>query len=313
MSQQEVIDLAIASYLKTNDNTARQYLKLRQEVLETTQLVIKEIKESGAVSPETLLQLEKLKFENAKTSLVYKAYIDNITSNLENESTLGGQISVELNERFDDLLQKKKHYDEKTSQLRGELKPVVEKMRLLASNFEAGIGLGSSGSRLEKSERRLFTSKGSKADDKSVFLDYTSAVFSKSELEAQFVDVESKLAALKTVDEISNEDADTKELSTEKGPSIELSTYLNELLQSGRAYTRINDSTYHFDVTKSTSADLGNSRSVISDYENANELLAKEIQGLVARGTEAKERWISNAQKIEMIQALLQEDMDIDG
>lgn len=312
MSQQEIIDLAIASYLKTNDNTARQYLKLRQEALEVTQKVRKEVLETATISPETALQLEKLKFENAKIALVYKAYLDNISSNLETKGEVGGQISARLNERFDEISEKKLAKDEAIDQLRKEHKPVVEKMRLLASKFDSGIA-GPKNNPINKrtlGEERIFTRRGSESDDNSLLMNFASAVFNRNELEEQFADVESKLANLKTVDEVSN---DVDGAVQENAPSIELTKYLDELLLSGRAYQRVEDSTYHFDVTKSSSSDLGGPRAVISDYESSIETLTKEIQGLVARGTEAKERWINNAQKIEMIQALLHEDMEIDG
>ncbi|GEQ67465.1 hypothetical protein JCM33374_g1130 [Metschnikowia sp. JCM 33374] len=312
MSQQEVIDLAIASYLKTNDNTARQYLKLRQDALEVTQKIKKEVTESGSMSAETALKLEKLKFENAKSSLVYKAYIDNITSNLESEGVTGGQISSGLNERFEEISEKKKRKDEGIDQLLKNHKPVVEKMRLLAEKFENGLAVRS---RRPGFEGNIFTSKGSEPDENSILLEFASTVFSKKELEEQFFDVESKLANLKTVDEISNEaeaEAESENIA-ESGPSINLSKYLDEILEGGRAYQRVDDANYQYDITRSPPSDLGDPKAVISDYENAIDNLTKEIQGLVARGTDAKERWISNAQKIELIQTMFSEDMDIDG
>lgn len=312
MSQQEIIDIAIETYIKTNDNTARQYLKLRQDTLETAQFVKREIAEFGKVSAETSLRLEKLKFEHAKTSLIYRAYIDNISLKLDGSGTTGAQVSAKLGERYDELLRKKDTQDAKMQQLKTEHKPVVEKMRQLASNFEARIGHRRNSSRSDTSGNSRLTPRGSAPDEDNVLLDFASTAFSIDELELQFADVDSKLAALKTVDEISNETDSVDGLSFEN-PSIELTKYLTDLLQNGRAYGRIDDATYHFDVTKSASGDLGGTTSVIDDYESAINKLTKEIQGLVARGTEAKERWISNAQKVEMILALLDESMVIDG
>ncbi|KAF8000958.1 hypothetical protein HF325_004747 [Metschnikowia pulcherrima] len=249
MSQQEIIDLAVASYLKTNDNTARQYLKLRQEALEVSQQVRKEVAEAGCVTPETAFKLKKLKFENAKSSLVYEAYIASLTAQLKENGDGKGYISAKLNERYEDLVSKKRQKDEATDKLRSEHKPVIEKMRVLALKFEAGVSVRRSGYSRDRNDIRVYGRRDSAPDDVSTLLDYASAVFSRDELEQQLADVESKLASLKT----------------------------------------------------------------IRDYEAAISTLTKEIQGLVARGTEAKERWIRNAQKMEMIHALLQEDMEIDG
>ncbi|KAM9906705.1 hypothetical protein OXX69_006697 [Metschnikowia pulcherrima] len=315
MSQQEIIDLAVASYLKTNDNTARQYLKLRQEALEVSQQVRKEVVEAGCVTPETALKLKKLKFENAKSSLVYEAYIASLTAQLKENGDVKGYISAKLNERYEDLVSKKRQKDEATDKLRSEHKPVIEKMRVLASKFEAGVSVRRSGYSRDRNDIRVYGRRDSAPDDESTLLDYASAVFSRGELEQQLADVESKLASLRTVDEVinkANSDGDIAE-KPDQGASIDLVKYLDEILRNGRAYLPLEGSKYHYDVTKSSSADLGGAKSQIRDYEAAISTLTKEIQGLVARGTEAKERWIRNAQKMEMIHALLQEDMEIDG
>lgn len=306
--QQELIDQIISNYIKTNDNTAKQYLKLRRDALQVASTVQHEVQRNGTVSPETALQLQKLEFEKDKMAELYDAYVLRLKSNLEFSKTHKPQYLNELERQFSALSRQQEKIQADIKVLRGSTKPIVDRMKVLAENYEAAVSIKSG--KKPRGVANAITKRGSKPDANSTLIDYASTVFARSELEGLLDDVNKKLGHLKTVDEIN----ETDEPSAEAGPSINVKKYLDELLQNSRAYARVDDGTYLFDIAKSASVDVGSSTMVLEDYERAIAVLTSEIRGLVARGAEAKERWIANAKKLEVIQAVLQDaDVDMDA
>lgn len=310
-NQQNIIDQVISNYIKTNDNTARQYLKLRKDALEIAQKIKAEISENGRPSSERLLQLQNIQFESDKILQSYDAYVLRIRSNLEFSKIHKPQYLNELKQQFTELSRRLEKVKSDLSLLKTSTKPIVDKMKVLAEKYENVVSIKGARSNKFKNQPSVSSNKGSNRDANSTLIDFSSAVFEKSELEGIFDDMKSKLANLRTVDEISDqlkEEGDKPQSLTDAAPSINVTKYLDELLQNSRAYSHFGDTKYHFDISKSTSVDVGSSSLVIDDYDKAIDVLSLEIQGLVARGTEAKERWIRNAKKLETIQTILQED-----
>lgn len=312
VKQQEIIDNVVSSYIKTHDAIAQQYLKLRQDILEMSTKVGNEIQENGAVKPELLLRLQELTLENDKLSLTYGAHVARIASNLEFSEHSKPQYLEGLESQNAELATKQKLIDADLEQLRESNKPVVDKMKVLASKYETGVTvkIGGKAKPLVKTQ----TSKGSVSDPESTFIDYESSVFEKSELAALFGDVETKLRQLKTVDEI-NDATDPSEKGKSDQQPINIVKYLDELLQNSRAYSHLDETKYSYDIARSSSIDVGSAALSLDDYDHSIQVLTSDIKELVARGAEAKERWLTNARKVELLQAVLQsteDDMDIE-
>lgn len=310
--QQEVIDNVIASYISTNDDISRQFLKLRQSVLLVSQEIAQKVSKEEQVPTELLFQLKQLEFESSQLSHVYDSHITRISDTLKYAETHESQYLPKLERQFTALTEKKGTQTEHIAKLKDESKPVVEKMVHLAKNFDLGISVKPTGK--PRGPPSYLTGKNSKPNSGSTLIDYSSTVFDKSALEELLLDVDQKLQTLRTVDEISD-DAGSK--NSEPAPSIDTSKYLGELLQNNRAYLRLADGQYSFDITRSTLANVALSSLNLDEYNVAIEKLISEIQGLVEGGALAKERWLSNARKLELIQTVLQgvedAEMEVDS
>lgn len=313
--QQEVIDHAISSFLKTNDVIGRQYLKLRQDALDVSQQIANEVAQKGKATPELILQLKKLEVEASQVSQTYENYLDRVCDTLKYSETHQPQYLLKLEKQYIALVDDRDTYNKHIATLREDSKAVVEKMAKLAQNFEKGISV-KQGNKL-RGISDVLTSKTSQPNPDSLLIDYASTIFEKKALLDMFADVDKKLRDLRTVDEISDENPTEPKLSSESAPSINIGKYLDELLQNNRAYFRMDDSNYSYEITRSTSIHVGTSSMNLDDYNVAIESLIKDIQGLVEGGALAKERWMSNARKLKMIQTVLQSledtEMELDG
>lgn len=315
-TQQEIIDEFISNYIKTNDNIGRQYLKLRQDALEIVTKINKEFEAEGKASDESLLLLQQLEFTRDKVLEIYSRYLSTIDESLVHLESVKSQYLDDLEQQFKTLQATKDSLNEDIKDIKHTKKPVVDKMNSLAERYSQGLTV--SGQNKQRGGRvYVMTTKGSNPDANSTFIDYESSVFDKAELHNLFGDINAKLSNLKTVDEI-DEGNDILNSSNGVGTKImatNIENSLDELLRDSRAYSRIADNKYAFDITKSSSVDVGGLNSVLDDYNENIEKVTTEIQNLVAGGTAAKERWVINAKKLEMIQAVLDhedgEGMDI--
>lgn len=316
-TQQEIIDEFISNYIKTNDNIGRQYLKLRQDALEIVTRINKEVDTDGRASDDSLLLLLQLEFTRDKVLEIYQRYLSTIDESLVNLVSTKSQYLDDLEQQFTNLQSAKDILNEDIDDIRRSKKPVVDKMNTLAERYSQGLTV-SRQNKQKEGHIYVMTAKGSNRDPNSTFIDYESSVFEKTELQNLFGDINAKLSNLKTVDEI-DESKDILPNSDAVGSKLmanDIETCLDELLRDSRAYSRTADNKFAYDITKSASVDVGGLNSVLDDYNENIEKLATEIQNLVAGGTAAKERWVINAKKLEMIQAVLadadDEDMDLD-
>lgn len=310
--QQEIIDNVISSYIKTHDNIAQQYLKLRQDIFLVSSQVVDQVQRNGKADVETHFKLQQLELENDKMNHTYAAYVKRLVHSLEFNQNNQPQYLQGLEKLYNELTEKKNDVKTDVDQLREVKKPVVEKMKQLASKFDSGVTVKIGGKL--KPPVKVMSSKDAENDPNSVLLDFSSSVFEKTELRAMFGEVDTKLRQLKTVDEV-NDPSDTSKPNSEQTHSINIIKYMDELLQNSRAYTHLDDTKYAYDISKSTSVDAGSASMVLDDYGQAIQALTTDIKDLVARGADAKERWISNAKKLETVQAVLQgfdDDMDED-
>lgn len=310
--QQEVIDNVVSSFLKTNDATAKQYLKLRQEALVVSSKIANEITANGNANPELQFELKRLDVESSQLSQTYSMYLERLSDTLKNTEAYRPQYLLKLEQQYVALTEAKDNCTANIARLRDESKPVVEKMSKMAASYDKGIAY-KPGSRDRSSD--ILTSKSSDPNPDSTLIDYASTVFEKSALEEMFVDVDKKLRQLRTADEINDENTESK--TNESAPSINLGKYLDEILQNNRAYNRISDSQYAYDITRTTAVNVGSTSMSLDDYNGAIESLVHDIQGLVEGEALAKERWMSNARKLDMVQTLLQSledtEMEVDS
>lgn len=315
-TQQEIIDEFITNYIKTNDNIGRQYLKLRQDALEIVSKINQESEADGMVSDESRLQLQQLEFTRDKVLEIYLRYLSTIDESLVHLESEKSQYSDDLEQQFTNLQTTKDNLLQDIEDIKQSKKPIVDKMNALAERYSQGLTV-SSQNKQRGGRVYVMTTRGINPDPNSTFIDYASSVFDRTELQSLFGDIKAKLSNLKTVDEI-DEGKNILANSGDAGTKLMANTIencLDELLRDSRAYTRIADNNYAFDITKSASVDVGGLNSVLDDYNENIDKLTTEIQNLVAGGTAAKERWVINAKKLEMIQAVLDEtegdDMDI--
>lgn len=314
--QQEVIDIAITSFIQTNDVIGRQYLKVRQDALEVTQQVAQETTQNGKASPELLLRLKELELEASQISQTYESYVDRIKDTLKYSKTHQPQYLANLESQFTVLKKDRDDHNKQIKALREESKPVVEKMGKLTQNFENGLS-AKPGVNRQRGTNQYLTSKTSAPNSDSLLIDYASTVFDKQDLVSMFTDVDKKLRELRAVDDIKDDTHSEAKPTADAALSIDIEKHLDELLQNNRAFFRMNDARYSYDITRSSAASLGSSSMSLDDYNLTIESVIKDIQGLVEGGALAKERWMSNARKLEMVQTVLQSiedaEMELDG
>lgn len=303
--QQEIIDNVILSYINTNDDISRQYLKLRQDTLLVSQEIAKKTTQQEEIPTELLFQLKQLEFESSQLSQIYESHILRISETVRYAETHESQYLLKLERQYTALTEKKELQGKLIAKLKDESKPVVEKMALLVKNYDQSIST-KSGSRQQRATSKL-TSRTSGANPDSTLIDYASTIFEKSHLEDLLLDVDQKLQTLRTVDEIDDKDA-----PSESAPLINTKKYLDELLQSNRAYLRLDGARYSYDIARSMLANVAPALLSLDEYNVAVEKLISEIQGLVEGGALAKERWLSNARTLELIQAVLDAQMEVD-
>lgn len=312
-TQQEIIDEFISNFIKTNDNVGRQYLKLRQDALEIVTKINREVETEGKASDDSLLLLLQLEFTKDKVLETYQRYLVTIDENLTLLESVNSHYLDDLDRQFTNLQSAKQNSNKDIEDIQLLKKPVVDKINILAERYYQGLTV-SKQNKQKEGRAYVKTAKGSKADFNSTFLDYESSVFDRIELQDLFRDTNAKLSSLKTVDEI-DENKDVLLHSGAAGTKFITSTIencLDELLRDSHAYSRTVDNRYAYDITKSDSVDVGGQNFILDDYNENIEKLTMEIQNLVAGGTAAKERWVINAKKLEMIQAVLAEYEDID-
>lgn len=302
--QQEIIDNVILSYINTNDDVSRQYLKLRQDILLVSQEIAKRATQQEDIPTELLFRLKQLEFESSQLSQIYESHILRITETVKYAETHESQYLLKLERQYTALTEKKELQGKLIAQLKDKSKPVVENMALLVSNYNQSVST-KSGSRQQRATSKL-TSRSSGPNLDATLIDYASTIFEKTHLEELLLDVDQKLQTLRTVDEI-----DDKEAPSESVPLINTKKYLDELLQSNRAYLRLDGARYSYDIARSMLANVAPALLSLDEYNVAVEKLISEIQGLVEGGALAKERWLSNARKLELIQAVLDAQMEV--
>lgn len=310
--QQEVIDIVVSSFLKTNDTIAKQYLDLRKEVLNLSSKIANEITANGNANAELLFDLKRLEVESSQISQTYGMYLARLSETLKNTESYKPQYLLKLEQQYIALTEAKDNCTSNITRLREESKPVVEKMSKMAASYDKGIAY-KPGSRDRGAD--ICTGKSTNPDPDSTLIDFSSTVFEKTALEDMFVDVDKKLRQLRTVDEIKDDSIESN--TSESAPSINIVKYLDEILQNNRAYNHIQDSKYAYDITRTTSVNVGSTSMCLDDYNTAIESVINDIQGLVEGGALAKERWMSNARKLEMVQTILQSveetEMEVDS
>lgn len=296
--QQELLDESIASFIKNNDRTSQQYLKVRQEIYRVSSNVAKARSAGEEPLKMDLFELEKLQYDFDKASSLYLEHLRHISTNIDISEKIKSPYLSELDLEYDKLSARKNDLKAYILDLRDDKKPLIDDMKKLQKSFDAGV------SRLAKGRRGHGSKKPDGAKD-WIDLDPESALFSQEELRAMFEDVDKKLRWLKTVDEV-NEDGGEKHAS-----HVNILRYLNDHIESNRAYKRMNGK-YRYDISKSTLIDAGNASSVIDDYDAAIENVTLAIKDLIEHGAEAKERWSVNAKKLETVRMALREGEEED-
>lgn len=305
--QQDVLDAAIHSYISTHDNVAYQYLKFRQSVIEVVQQIQKQ-KEAGQVSEEALQQLQKLKTEYEMYKVSYPAYVERLTGRINFAENTSPQYLNELEQNYLELSKENEELKANLAVLLDEFAPVVRKMASFVHRFETAF---------TNRGRGLSHSIGFRdraPDSTAVSVDYESTVFTKSELAESLKSLDDELRNLKTVDEI-DEGEEEKPQTETKLHAIDTLKHLNEVLDRLAAIRTIGSQQVSFALTRSTNVPTNAQHMVVDDYEQAIQALAREIKDLVARGAIAKERWLSNAKKLQAIDEMLHafdEPMEVD-
>lgn len=305
--QQQIIDNLVATFLKTSDATGKLYLKLRQDVIEVCQQIAREVAQNGKPTPELLLRLRKLEVEASHVSVSYDNYLSRLSETLKYAETHPPQFVQKLEKQYTQLKEENEECNLKLKALKEDSAPVVEKMARLTKSFDKGVSALYSARQRNGGDFR--SGRHSKPNPNGVLLDYASSVFDRESLEGMFGDIDQKLRELKTVDEIGNDSSKEK---TNELRSLDIMKYLDDLLRNNRAYLRVGGDQYSYDISRSTTLNLGTSCSSIDQYNEAIESITDEIRGLVEGGTSAKEKWMNNARKLEAIQTVLKSFEDVE-
>lgn len=305
--QQDVLDAAIDSYISTHDNVAYQYLKFRQSVIEVVQQIQKQ-KEAGEVSEETLKRLKELQFEYEMYKVSYPAYVERLTGRIDFAENTSPQYLNELEQNYLELSKENEELKANLAILLEKFAPVARRMANFVHKFETAFtnrGRGISHS---------IGFRDRAPNSTAISIDYDSTIFTKSELADSLKSLDDELRTLKTVDEI-DEGEEEKPQTETKLHAIDTLKHLNEVFDRLPAIRNIGSLQVSFALTRSTNVPSNAQYMVVDDYEQAIQALAREIKDLVARGAIAKERWLSNAKKLQAIDEMLHafdECMEVD-
>lgn len=303
--QQGIIKQAIDHYFTINDNVVRSYMKLRQDVLQASLTSQDEAEKLGKATPKTMLRLAQLEFEYDKMKITYLAHLDQLSKLLSDAEAYEAEFSKSLDKEHDSLVELQGELSKDTDDLARVLKPTSEKMGRLFAAYELTVTV--------KLAKTRGIARRNKQNGASEHIEESQSSFTIGELEQMLSTVDDQLRSLKTVDEI-DETAESKSTQTGVKSSIDIKKSLHDLLRESKAYRRLSDNTYRYDIGQSGYLDVGSSTVLLDDYEQAIMKLLEEILGLVERGAEAKERWIKNARKLETACSVLadMDEMEVD-
>lgn len=280
--QQDIIDESIGSYIKNYDKVAQLYLKLRQEVYTTLQLV--------DANEDTRIRVSKLRYEADKICAGYALHLDRLERNLDAKSAISPSYVEQLQNQYQVLEEKKQALTAEIKDLKENQKPLLDQVKTLTTSFVQGV---SSKTAKRKNIHELLS------DDTRKTIDVVSSVFSYEELRGLFSDINESLKELKTVEE-------------EERRGFNIIEYLDSHIKDNRAYRKVDDK-YLYDIANKTLLDAGNSNSSIDDIDKTIAGLTGNLKDLIEHGTEAKERWSLNARKLDRVKEALEDEMEIDA
>lgn len=279
--QQDIIDESISSYIKNYDKVAQQYLKLRQEVYTTLQLI--------EANEESKIQVAKLRYEADRVCAGYALHLDRLKLNLDAKSAISPSYVEELESQYLILNEKKKTLTADIKDLKENQKPLLDQVKVLTTNFAQGV----SGKTAKRKNIHELTS-----DDTRKTIDVVSSVFSYDELRELFTDLNESLKELKTVD-------------GEERRGFDIIEYLDSHVKDNRAFRKVDDK-YLYDIANKTIMDAGSGSSSIDDIDKTIAGLSSNLKDLIEHGTEAKERWSLNARKLDRAREALNDEMEVD-
>lgn len=85
--------------------------------------------------------------------------------------------------------------------------------------------------------------------------------------------------------------------------------HMNEYLENGKTLKRLEGSKYFYDVSAATgkmSDKSSGGSTTVAEYDQMIEDVMSSIEGLIESGAETRERWTSNAQKLDLIKEAIQ-------
>lgn len=289
--QKLLVDETISVYIENFDKIAIQYLNLRRTILSLDE------------TNSEPYQIKQLQYELEKLKQLYVLHLESLDTNREVISQIPSVYVTQLSEQFDNLNDLKVKVIEEIDNLKNIQKPLLDNIRVLLKGFRDTLD-----SRISKNLYNLVnTEQLITATTQNEFtMDTTQLVFEQSDLDEIFDSVHKRFKKKKVDgDEImegTEEDSEEADVDDIRG-GLDVQKYVDEYLESDKALKKRGDR-YVYDIrTKVENHGAG-----VADYDQMIDAVMNSIEDLIDSGVEAKERWSSNALKLDIIKEALRED-----
>ncbi|CAH2353631.1 hypothetical protein CLIB1423_11S04148 [[Candida] railenensis] len=277
--QQELIDETISTFIHNYDRIAQSYLAVRQSIL------------SLEDSPESH-KVKQLQYELVKCKELYTIHIENLLLRKDQISKVPFTHTVDLNEKVSQLQGEKIQLNREIENLTKVQKPLLDDMRVLLKSFNDALDKRTAKkfpilTRNGRVQEQYQTGKSS--------IDLSQLEFEESELKEVFKEIQERLAS---------RDEQNANIS-----QVKVLGHLNEYLENGRTLKRLEGSKYLYDVSAATgkiSDKTIGSNTTVAEYDQMIEDVENSIKELIQSGVETRERWSSNAQKLDLIKEAVQ-------
>lgn len=296
MSAQELINTAIESALSHSDSTSNQYLKLRQDALELSTRIQKEVANNGQIDNQSQLKLARLSFEKKKIAIEYSAHINRLLADIKFGDKTSNSAVDKLQIQYEHLSKVKKETEDEIQRLQDIQGPVVEKMHKLVEDYNLILD-GKRPAVLQSA-----TEESSDESTKEVTIDETSYTFTVDEIKAALAREHQMFKAF----------AEKEGLAPREMLEIDIDRQLECLLKT-KAYSWTQESTFKYDKAASEFADLGNGSVSMGELEQGIDALTSEILSLAEKSQISKSNWEKNASLLELLRLQVDHDrMDVD-
>ncbi|KAK6453810.1 uncharacterized protein RJT20DRAFT_131254 [Scheffersomyces xylosifermentans] len=286
--QQRLIDDSVTNHVKYYDKITSQYLKLRQDIFQLNTAITKQLAEENVVSDQNKISVFQLRFELDKTIEAYTIHLNELSRNLTVNKNIKPPYRHDANVAFKALQEKEETLTREIKELIEVQKPRLDKMTLLAKNFEVN---SKSSSARAMNPYRLKERKPN-VEGKDTDVDLKNLIFSYDDIKSLFGDT-------------------TISFENDQGESFNIKNYVNQQLVNGKIFEKLDDEKYYYKLHRSQLHDISGKTS-IGHYDKLIDNTIEEITSLARQGKETRENWNKNADKLAKIKALLDESDDVE-